>query len=180
MNGKLLITLCVLASALALISCQSPKSVPKPEDITGLDFWVTEDVSEVDFSEYHIVPGLFGGREYYGTQYVPDTDENGEQTEPPVYVKYTVTAWPDYSDGGSYVTRIVWNDPDVSIFGLTVDSSVSKITGTLSALGYDTPTGKRGVLAEKDGVSIGMYIGDDGERSLFVSVEVTNKYDLIF
>ena len=35
------------------------KTIDKPTD-TNLEFWITEDVTDFDFSNYYSVPGWFG------------------------------------------------------------------------------------------------------------------------
>ena len=73
-----------------------------------------EDVSEKDLSS--LVPdlGWFGADAYYNSGYT-EGDEH--------YVHYLITAYPDYADGGSVVTRIICTDPQVTFFdGCTVEN----------------------------------------------------------
>jgi hypothetical protein len=87
----------------------------------------------VDFSDYQEKFGLMGGREYYGSGYIPTTNENGEQIDPEHCVIYTVTSYPDYSSGKSHITRIAITDPAVELFGLTLNSSKNDIKVTLGS-----------------------------------------------
>ena len=66
------------------------------QPITNLEFWIAENVDDVDFSKYQIKYGMMGGTEYYGTGYVPTVDEYGQQIDPEHCVIYTVTSYPDY------------------------------------------------------------------------------------
>ncbi len=108
-----------------------------PEDVSGLDFWILYDAKDEKFEDYRIWPG-FGVTGYVPEKYFPEDDEdsryvpsNGE------YVRYGVTAWPDYSDGGRYVTGItIAGAHDVSVFGLTVDSSFAEVREKLTAKGF--------------------------------------------
>ena len=62
---------------ISLVGC-SPNKLAKPE--TNLEFWIAENVDDVDFSKYQekYRYGFMGsGRQYYGTGYTPATDENG-------------------------------------------------------------------------------------------------------
>lgn len=103
---------------------------------TSLDLWILQDVSLVDWSGYTENPGWFGAHEFYGKGYAPIISENGVFTDPEHCVKYLVTAWPDCADGGQYVTRITVTDPAVTMWGLTVESSVEQFDSVLSAMGF--------------------------------------------
>ncbi len=98
----------------------------KPTD-TELEFWITEDAGEADFSAHAINPDWMGATEYYGLGYADGDDE---------YVSYLVSAYPDYADGGEYVTQITVTDPEVNIMsGLTAASSPDEWEAALTALG---------------------------------------------
>ena len=82
---------------------------------TNLELGFLEDVSEKDLSSLVLQNDWFGGTGYYNSGYVEGDIH---------YVFYLVTAYPDYADGGSYVTRITCTDPDVTFFGgYTVNDS---------------------------------------------------------
>ena len=68
---KTIVSLTALLLLFTLIGCSA---IPeKPE--TDLEFWIAENVDDVDFSGRQERYGLMGGREYYGSGYVPTTDE---------------------------------------------------------------------------------------------------------
>ncbi len=92
-------------------SCSGADTTSEMPEDTNLEFWITQDVSETDFSVYYEIVGWFGARQYYGSGYLPATDEDGNEVDPDYYVKYMITAWPDYADGGEYITAIDFNDP---------------------------------------------------------------------
>ena len=48
---------------------------PKPSD-TNLAFWITQDVSRIDFSHYEEITGWFGARQYYGHGYHSTIDSD--------------------------------------------------------------------------------------------------------
>ena len=118
-----------------LIFCGCTVDLSKKND-TNLEFWIAEDVSDVDFSTYEERFGLMGGREYYGSDYTPTIDENGERRDPEHCVIYTITSYPDYAFGKSHVTRITITDPSVTVYGLTIDSTLQEIDDTLSDCGF--------------------------------------------
>ena len=57
---------------------QDDSWLPGKEEGSSLEFWLTENVDDVDFSKYQRRYGLYGGWEYYGTGYVPTESENGQ------------------------------------------------------------------------------------------------------
>ncbi len=103
----------------------------KPTE-TELAFWITEDVGQVDFSEYERRPVFMDGIEYFRKGYKEGDSE---------YVSYLVTPYPTYADGGSFVTRINVTDPNVKILGgLTITSTVAEWDRVLRGLDCDKPT----------------------------------------
>ena len=91
---------------LAAILCFSGYTTEKPNDnindlsqpLTNLEFWIAQNVDNVDWSKYQEKYGIMGGREFYGTGYTLTLDESGQQVDPEHCVIYTVTSYPDYSD----------------------------------------------------------------------------------
>ncbi len=99
----------------------------KPQD-TQLQYWITEDVSSADFSAYMANNAVPWATLYYSDGY---SDENSE------YVAYTVSAYPDYADQGSFITGIFVTDLNTKIIGnLTAASSVSEWDAALKALRF--------------------------------------------
>lgn len=73
-----------------------------------------EDVSGKDLSAFVPEYDIFGAFVYFNSDYKAG-DEH--------YVRYLVSAYPDYADGGSVVTRIDCTDPSVTFFdGCTVEN----------------------------------------------------------
>ena len=165
----------VFALLLVLSSCGTSKSPPKGE--TDLEFWIAENVDDVDFSEYEPKYGLMGGREYYGSGYVPITDENGERKDPAHCVVYTITSYPDYSSGKSHITRITITDPNVKVYGLTLNSSKDEIKSTMVSNGFKLKeyANSNGLMFEKGKFSIRF-----SEKSISISANVTNILGIQF
>lgn len=180
----LTICLCFLAGC-------ADKLPEKPTD-TNLEFWIGEDVSNVDFSEYHEVLGWFGAREFYGKGYAPAAvDEDNFGADPPYYVKYLITAYPDYSDGGSFVTRIEITDPDVTVYGINCESSFDEFDEAMLTHGYeimysaDVTTSNANVSLNSHTASLGgnawiNFTKNNGESMLIIGVTVTNKNNIVF
>lgn len=142
---------------------------PFPIESKDLEFQITQCVEGYDFSEYTSIPG-FGVIQYYGKGYKYDDK---------YYVCYDVTAYPDYADGGEYVTRIEITDPAISIYGLTVNSTFEEFQKVFGAMGYTISyISKNTINAEKDGISISFTISD--ARIMRIRAEITNRDGIIF
>ena len=167
----LLLFLCAFLLFAVVIFAQ--RSVPSPE--TNLEFWICDNVDGFDFSEYRQRFGLMGGREFYGTGYVPTTDEDGRQTDPAHCVIYTVTAYPDYASGKQHITRITITDPNIQIWGLTVDASSTDIMTVMEQHGFRHSINDIGLTYRRGNISIRFSKG-----CITVSAEVTNMFDIQF
>lgn len=107
----------------------------KPEN-TSLDLWMLQDTEKLDLSEYESIPGWFGAEEIYGKGYEPILVDGEGLTDPEYCVKYLISAWPDYSDGGEFVTHITITDPKVTFFGLTIEDSPEEFDRVLKEKGF--------------------------------------------
>lgn len=144
---------------------------PRPEDRL-LEYWICQDVADVDWTGHACLPG-FGVYTYLGEGYRPD--RQGEW--PPARVTYEVTAWPDYSDGGSFVTRIFITDPAVSVYGLTVNSDFPQFRRVMESKGYTVEAvNENTVRAARGGFIFSLTPGE----LLAVRAHVTNHRGLVF
>ena len=145
----------VLAIALIIIGIFAFANRNPNPPATNLEFWIGDKVDETSFSGYQEKYGLFGGREYYGTGYVPTQDEGGMQTDPEHCVLYTVTAYPDYSSGESAVTRIYITDPSVEFYGISLNSTFEDFELLIKKQGFEiTGTGATHRTAEQGKYSV--------------------------
>ena len=168
---------CIFLAAFAGCSDKIPE---KPDDTT-LEFWIAEDVSSVDFSEYYERAGVFGAKEYYGYGYSPaDILEGNEDILPQYYVIYTVGGYPDTSDDWNYVTRIQITDPDIHVYGISCDTSLEEFDDTMKELGYkvskDSETMHTATLGK---VRFGL-VSYEGASKLSISVKVTNRKGIVY
>ncbi len=126
------IIIVLLGACLILTACASPKPAALSDD---LELSILQDVGSGDMSAFNEKYGMFGGRQYVPVRYELGTDEAGQQRLPAKYVLYTVTAWPDHRDGGSFVTNILITDPAVHVFGVTVNASAEEFIAAAKAFG---------------------------------------------
>jgi len=151
-------------------------TTPPEKPNTNLEFWIGENVDGVDFSQYQEKYGLFGGREYYGTGYVPTFDENGQQEDPEHCVIYTVTSYPDYSDKEQHITGIFITDPNAEFYGITLDCTFEEFTERIQAQGFTIAEGNENfVKAEMGNIWITFTA-----QWIRIGAEVTNDQGIIF
>ena len=69
---KLFICIISATAAVAIFSaCTAQSFVPERDENSALEFWLTDDVSQVDLSGYEFVPGWFGAEEFYNAELYP-------------------------------------------------------------------------------------------------------------
>ena len=166
---KLIILL--ISAIILLSSCTSHPIEPEHD----LEFWITQNVDDFDFSSYQPKYGIMGGWEYYGTGYVPTLDENGQQVDPEHCIIYTVTNYPDYSSNSRHITRITITDPAVKVYGLSMTSTHEEIRSTMTAEGFTVTESGTALKAEKD--NLRFTFSND---AIIVSAEVTNHFGIIY
>lgn len=171
--GAVILAVGALTAAAALRRGDAPPEndlPPRPED-TPLELWICDDASRFDWSGHEEITGWFGAREFLGTGY---------RLEDEARVSYILTAWPDYADGGSFVTRIRVTDPAVTVYGLTVNSDFQAFEEVFASLGFTVEPGDvpGTVHAVRDGIAVTLSAGDIPE--LTVSARVTNRQGIEF
>ena len=146
------------------------------QPITNLEFWIAENVDDVDFSKYQIKYSMMGGTEYYGTGYVPTVDEYGQQVDPEHCVIYTVTSYPDYANKEQHITHIYITDPKIEFYGITLNSSFEDFEYYIQNQGFTiTHSNENSRTAKK-----GKYSVTITKEWIRIRVEVENKDGIIF
>lgn len=130
--------LSLMLAALLLLSLCGCKNTDKwfldrPSD-TDLSLWITEEVSEAVFSEYTATAySVLGGNAVYEKGYTSVLTSSGERADPEHFVKYRVD---QHTNGKRYVTLVSVTDPDVRVYGLTVESTLAEFDATMEAAGF--------------------------------------------
>ena len=164
----------------------TPSAGEMPKDTT-LEFWITEDVKDQDWTGHDEIYGWMGAREFLGSAYKKNEDPSGADQHPEHYVSYVITAWPDYADGGQFVTDITVTDPAVKVYGITITSTFEEFDAVFEPLGYELSWGE-GVIktrvATKDGITFrltrAVEDNPDVVPQIRISVEVTNREGIVF
>ena len=157
-----------------------------PKDTT-LEFWITENVKDRDWTGHDEIYGWMGAREFLGSAYKKNADADGLDQRPEHYVSYVITAWPDYADGGQFVTDITVTDPAVKVYGLTIASTFEEFDAVFEPLGYELSWGEGAIktrVAAKDGITFrltrAVEDNPDVVPQIRISAEVTNREGIVF
>ena len=143
--------------------------------VTNLEFWIGDNVDDTEFSGHTEKIGLFGGREFYGTGYIPTLDGN-RQVDPEHCVIYTVTSYPDYSSEKSAVTGIYITDPSVEFYDVSLNSSHKEFEKLMKKQGFKiTDTNFNHHTAKK-----GKYSVIFSKDSIRIKVKVSNLFGIQF
>ena len=154
---------------------------------TSLEFWITEDVKDFDWSGHDEIYGWMGAREFLGSGYKKNADTDGSDQHPDHYVSYVITAWPDYADGGQFVTDITITDPAVTVYGLNLASTFEEFDAVFEPLGYELSWSEGAIktrVATKDGITFGLTRAVNGNPDVVpvfrISAVVTNREGIVF
>ena len=157
-----------------------------PEN-TSLEFWITEDVKDYDFSVHDAIYGWMGASEVLGSGYKRNDDSTFSDQYPDHYVSYVITAWPDYADGGQFVTDITVTDPAVKVYGLTIASTFEEFDAVFEPLGYELSWSEGSHetrYAKKNGITFRLTRAVEGDPSVVpvfcITAEVTNREGIMF
>jgi len=135
--------LLVLFSLSYLFGCGSSKYLEMPND-TNLEYWITQKVEATDFDNCTFLPGGFGCDKWLDSRYEAINEpDGGTHFAPDIHVTYIVSAYLDTSSKGNYVTRIEITDPEIYVYGLSMNSTSDVITSTMSNLGFVSNEGER-------------------------------------
>lgn len=155
-------------------SQSSMEELPRP--ITNLEFWIAQNVDNVDFSKYQQQYGWMGATAYYGTGYVPTVDADGQQIDPEQCVIYIITSYPDYSNIEQHVTHIDITDPEIEFYGISLKSSFEEFELKIQSQGFEIiRSGENSRTARK-----GKYSVSFTKEHIQIRVDVENKEGIVF
>ncbi len=148
---------------------ESEIKIERPAD-TNLELWIKQDVKDFNFGGFTNQIYDVNIKIYYGSKYTIEKNSEGQCIDPEYCVKYSITAYPDYADGGLFVTEIIITDPEVILFGLTVNSTFEEFDSVFEGFQCEMYKTDEYHKAEKDGVTYRLKKG-----RFTISAEVTNK-----
>ena len=167
----------VLPFTAALCGC-STFYLKKPSD-TNLEFWITERVEtqKLKDKDCTLLPGWFGAEEYLDHRYVADT--SGEMAKAPaVHVTYLLSGYPDAKDKWA-VTRIHITDPEITVYGLTMQSTHTEIEDRMVDM---TDEFRYSEVNDVQHVSfhVGKCVFDFSSAEIRIAVPTTNEEGIIY
>ena len=131
----LLLLLCIFAMIFS--SCSVYPELPMPED-TNLEYWLLYNPYNKNWTE---LPNGYWMEDFYGKSYLaqgyePVIDEDGNLSVPEHCVIYSTGNYPLIDMGVKRITSISITDPQVSVFGLTINSTREEIDEVMTKNGF--------------------------------------------
>ncbi|MCF7931893.1 MAG: hypothetical protein K9K93_01875 [Acholeplasmataceae bacterium] len=178
---KSIIMIIVLATLLT--GCGTKKTEKIIEDLnanSNFEYELLTVVTDDIESRFSTMNG-FGMRILVDATLDPQIDDINDYMDNHPTTYYTVTAYPDDSDGGDFITRIETSDPDIYVYDLKVGDPYveDQINKSMASLGY-LPHPEIQLTYVNDRVRIRVYHHDDLIVKLVVEVEVTNRLGIQF
>lgn len=160
-------------------------------DNSNLELNLLQDMSSDKYPEGFLIEQGFGVYSLCNEKYILEETEDEFDFQRLLYsgtvLYYSVTAWPDYSKGGFYITKIHCSDRSIQIFGFTLDSSIEEIIEVLLKNDYkytlDEDSSTFNIHKfNNDGININ-FLGnkETGKLSnLIITAFVTNRFNIIY
>ena len=144
----LLLLLCIFA--LMFSSCSVYPELPMPKD-TNLEYWLLYNPYNKNWTE---LPNGYWMEDFYGKSYLaqgyePIIDEDGNLSAPEHCVIYSTGNYPLSDKGVKRIMSIRITDPQVSVFGLTINSTREEIDEVMTKNGFEV----RGMLPADTAIS---------------------------
>ena len=189
-----LISTILLIAVLCVCFASCQRNVDKPEG-TNLEYWLGDYNSQADLEKAgctYVTRG-FGNVTLLGSSYTLEYNENGKIKGS--FVLYQLSGYPDHTDKYA-ITRIYINDPEVNIYGLTINSTEEEFEKILKKNGFSKKTQQVNKINfetneidgtftsthyRKNKVRIELHESDYGEgKEIFIMVGTTNKTGAIY
>ena len=157
---KLIALLLLLCTFTLVLSSCGEKKIEKPED-TNLEYWLLESADMhgcTKIQSKHPCTESFLSKSYEAI-----LDEDGNWIAPDKAVVYNVENYPykDLEIGTKKISCIKITDPNVYVWGLTINSSREEIVEILDKLGYK-------IYAERPDISISFRLDSDDDWHIFI------------
>ena len=145
LNKTKIVALILLICTVTLMfsSCGSEK-IEKPED-TNLEYWLLDKPDKKGWTQ------LSDKNTYLSKGYETAFDIYGNTTAPECAVVYTVSNYPLYDFGVKRVTSINISDPEIYVWGLTINSTEDEVILALGEEGFMIDTNNHELLIADNG-----------------------------
>ena len=92
---------------------------------------------------------------YLSNNYQPIINDDGTLSAPKEYVSYWFMNYPTFQIGTDRILSIVITDPNVSVWGLTINSSKEEMVEIFNKIGFDIDgPGKHGCRGEYGNIEV--------------------------
>ena len=125
---KLIALMLLLCTVTLMFSSCTRDKIDKPAD-TNLEYWLLDRPKKEDLT-------LVGENMYLSKNYQPIINEDGSLSAPEEYVAYSFHKYPFNKIGIERILKIVITDPNVSVWGLTINSTKEEIVEVFSKMGF--------------------------------------------
>lgn len=171
---------CLCACALgACGESASYKFLDRPEN-TNLELWITQKLEAEDIKDMTELGGCFGCRLFLGSKYTPayyDGNSFAPSTPNGPYVEYEASGYPDSSDS-YHITGITIKDPEVTVYGLTMNSTKEEISRTMKDEGFHEHCEGEYCKWSKHNCVFNFYNNSDNE--IYIGASSTNLHHRIY
>lgn len=180
---KRLTIIIIFVFAILLTGCTRQKTERIIEDISqnsNFEYELLTEITENITSKFNIMGG-FGVETLVDSNIDPYSVDINEYmlNNPTTY--YEVTAYPDYVNGGSYITRISTSDPEIYIYDLSVGDEYTEveIIEYMRSLGF-YPRDSISSIYVNERVWIRVFLEEGIIIKLVVEVEITNRTGIVY
>lgn len=149
----------------------------RPEDTT-LEYWLTDVFPTEDMENHDEIPGIFGARLFLGKDYKALNADDGNKLLPEIYVYYLAGSWPDEINYGRYITKIEITDPEISVYGITIESTYEDFDKVFSDMGYEIKKDK--IYHEAVLGRFSFCLKKTSVPKLILKAEVTNESGIVY
>lgn len=160
-------------------------------DNSDLELNLLQDMSTDKYPEGFLIEQGFGVYSLCNEKYILEETEDELNFQSLLYsgtvLYYSVTAWPDYSKGGFYITQIHCSDRSIQIFGITLDSSIEEIIEVLLNNDYkytlDEDSSAYNIYKfNNNGININFYGNKETGKliNFIITASVTNRFNIIY
>lgn len=142
----------LMTSIISLSSCTKNEKIPKPEN-TNLEYWLLDKPNKKDWIQ-------IDSNCYLAANYEVLKDENGNLYVPEYAVVYYIDNFPVSEFGIKKIDGIVITDPNVYVWGLTINSTREEMSEVLGKLGFMMDSNEKSCSAEKGQYRIKLTYGE--------------------
>ena len=133
MKKLIAIILLLCTFTLMFSSCEAEPELAKPED-TNLEYWLLDSPNRKEWTKLY---GDILTNTYLASGYEPILNEYGNWDSPKQAVVYFTENYPIEEIGIKKITGIFITDPEIHVWGLTVNSTREEVVEVMEKMGFE-------------------------------------------